>query len=117
MGKDKLRASLHDLEAHAARAGVPVRYETFKLLRGKERETSSVARGGLVRLGPRSFVLCEQNLPLIDKIVVIAEALAALGVDVLDLPPLLRARIHRRPAKAPRRRVVLESKLENKAGT
>ena len=107
MGKEKLRASLHELETHAARAGVPVRYESFKVLKGKERETSSLGRGGLVRLGPQSFVLCEQSLPLIDKIAVLAEALSAIGVDVLDLPPIVRARIQRRPAK-PRRRLVLE---------
>ncbi len=106
--KDELRASLQALEAHAARAGAPVRYEAFKLLRPKERETSSVARGGLVRLGPRAFVLCEQSLPIIDKIAVVAEALAALGVDVLDLPPVLRARLHRKPARTPRRRLVVK---------
>lgn len=95
-----LRASLRDLEALAARAGVPIRYEAFKVLKPKERETSNLARGGLVRLGPRSFVLCEQNLPVIDKIVVIAEALASIGIEPLELSPLLRARIHKRPVRS-----------------
>ncbi len=60
-----------------------------------------------MRLGPRSFVLCEQSLPLIDKIVVVAEALSALERR--------RARICRRScalahpqAANPRRRPVLD---------
>jgi len=116
MAKEKLRASLRDLEVLAARAGVPIRYETFKLLKGKERDTSSLARGGLVRLGPRKFVLCEQSLPVIDKIAVIAEALASIGIDVLDLPPLLRARIHKRPARPPRQKLVFKPVVKVQGG-
>ena len=108
--RQQLRASLQALEALAARAGAPVRYESFKVLRPKERETSSVARGGLVRLGPRALILCEQALPVIDKIAVLAEALASLGVEVLDLPPVLRARLRRRPAR--KARIVVSSEVD-----
>ncbi|MBI2395315.1 MAG: hypothetical protein HYV09_37445 [Deltaproteobacteria bacterium] len=108
MAKDDVRTRLKTIEALAARAGVPVRYEKLELPRARER-SGAVARGGLVRLGKQRFVLCEAGLPAIDKIAVIAEALASIGVDVLDLPPVLRARIHGKPARpAPRPRLVLK---------
>jgi hypothetical protein len=100
-----LRGQLRELEALASRAGLGVRYESFRLPKGARDH----ARGGLVRLGKQRFILCETALPLIDKIGVIAEALANIGVDVLDIPPVLRARIHRtRATPVPRQRLVLK---------
>ena len=97
MARDRLRASLRELEALAARAGAPVRYEALALpTRGRAEIRSSVARGGLVRVGAQRLVLCEAGLPVIDKIAVIAEALASIGIEILELPPLLRARLSRR---------------------
>jgi hypothetical protein len=102
-----LRSTLIDLETLAAQAGVPVRYELLKL--PKKDPARSTARGGLIRLGKDRFILCEKGLPAIDRIAVIAEALAALGVEVLDLPPVLRARISGRPARpAPRPRLTIK---------
>jgi hypothetical protein len=92
-----LRSTLIDLEALAAQAGVPVRYELMKL--PKKDPARATARGGLIRVGKERFILCEKGLPAIDRIAVIAEALAEVGVEVLDLPPVLRARISGRPAR------------------
>ena len=75
------------------RAGVGLRYENFRL----PKNSRDYARGGIVRLGKQRFILCEKTLPMIDKIAVIAEALASIGIDVIDLPPVLRARIHGTP--------------------
>ncbi|MGZ3422476.1 MAG: hypothetical protein ACXWUG_09475 [Polyangiales bacterium] len=96
-----LRSTLIDLETLAAQVGAPVRYELLKL--PKKDPTRSTARGGLIRLGKDRFILCEKGLPAIDRIAVIAEALASLGVEVLDLPPVLRARISGRPVRLPAR--------------
>jgi hypothetical protein len=102
-----LRRTLGDLEALAAQAGAPVRYEHFEL--PKKDPSRATARGGLVRLGKVRFILCEKGLPAIDRIAVIAEALSSLGVEVLELPPVLRARISGRPARpAPRPKLVLK---------
>ncbi len=109
-----IRALLKRLETLAAQAGVPVRYEGFRMPKG----TQASGRGGLVRLGPTRFILCEQHLPAIDKLAVIAEALATVGVDVLDLPPILRARIHGTPARpTPRPRLTLKPLAKVKAAT
>ena len=82
-----------------------MRYESFRLPRGARDH----ARGGLIRLGKQRLILCETTLPLIDKIGLIAEALASIGVDVIDLPPVLRARIHHtRATPIPRPKLVLK---------
>ena len=105
MARPDLRGQLRELEALASRAGLGVRYESFRLPRG----TRDHARGGLVRLGQQRFILCETTLPLIDKIAVIAQALAAIGVDFIDLPPVLRAKIHgTRLTPVPRAKLVLK---------
>ncbi len=93
MAGTDLRTKLRSIEALAARAGVGLRYESFRLPKGAR----DYARGGIVRLGTQRFILCEKSLPMIDKIAVIAEALASIGIDVIDLPPVLRARIHGTP--------------------
>ena len=93
MARDDLRQKLKNIETLAARAGVGLRYESFRLPKGAR----DYARGGIVRLGKQRFILCEQSLPMIDKIAVIAEALASIGISVVDLPPVLRARIHGTP--------------------
>ena len=93
MARDDLRQRLKNIEALAARAGVGLRYESFRLPKGARDH----ARGGIVRLGKQRFILCEKTLPMIDKLAVIAEALASIGIDVIDLPPVLRARIHGTP--------------------
>ncbi len=101
MSTRELRTTLRQLEALAAKLGVSVRYEGLKTATRKE-AARSTGRGGLVRFGDVRLILCDDALPVIDKIAVLAEALAALGVDSLLVPPLLRARIHKKPARPPK---------------
>jgi hypothetical protein len=95
--RDRLRDNLRSIEALAERAGISIRYESLRLPRGSRDRTSQIARGGLIRVGDRRIILCEMTLPAIDKVALIAEALAAIGIDVIDLPPVLRARLHGTP--------------------
>jgi hypothetical protein len=91
-----LRKLLSGLEAVARDVGAPVRYEALRLPRApKEGRAGEVGRGGLVRLGARAVIVCDERLPVVDKIHVVAEALARFDVALLHLPPLLAARIHR----------------------
>lgn len=101
MSSRELRTTLRQLETLAAKLGVGVRYEGLKTSARKE-PSRSTGRGGLVRFGAVRLILCDDALPVIDKIAVLAEALAALGVDSLLVPPVLRARIHKRPARPPK---------------
>lgn len=96
-----LRTTLRELEALATRVGAPVRYEPLKVPKGDP--VRSLGRGGLIRLGKSRFILCEAGLPIIDRIHVIADALASIGVEYIALPPILRARISGRPVKGPPR--------------
>ncbi len=79
---------LRDLERLAARAGLEVRREAFdaKVIEG---------RGGLCRVRGRRVIVMEASLPLLDQTVVLAAALAAVGVEALFLPPFVRARVKR----------------------
>lgn len=99
-----LRTTLRALEDLATGIGATVRYEDLKIPKTSRDPAGSVARGGLVRVGGRTVILCEQRLPVVDKVAVVAEALASLGVELLHLPPLMRARIGR--SRAPRPRIV-----------
>lgn len=100
-----LRATLHELEGLARKLAMPVRYDVIELGR-KRGESSSrsewVVRGGLCRLHGRSMIVCDARLPLVDKVVVIAEVLAAQGVEVMALPPLLRSLARRTPQQKKR---------------
>jgi len=94
-----LRRLLRGLESIARDAGAPVRYESLRLPRaGADGRAGEVGRGGLVRIGARALIVCDERLPVIDKIHVLAEALRQLDVTVLRLPPLLQARLRRRRA-------------------
>lgn len=91
--------TLRELEALARKVGIPVRYEAMRV--GLPRDDRRVTgRGGLVRVRGEAFIVCDAALPAIDKVFVLAEALAALDVEYLHLPQLLRARIRHRPAPA-----------------
>lgn len=90
-------STLRELEALARKVGAPVRYEAVRV--GLPRDDRRVTgRGGLVRVRGQAFIVCDESLPAIDKVFVVAEALAALDVEYLHLPQLLRARIRHRPA-------------------
>ncbi|MEI7894778.1 MAG: hypothetical protein WCI05_16900 [Myxococcales bacterium] len=77
-----------ELQKLAKRLDIVVRSEPFELrvLEG---------RGGLCWLRGQPTVLMDSESPLVDKIGVLAEALAAFNVEVLYLPPIVRRRIAR----------------------
>lgn len=77
---------LAELEKQARRLGVAVRFETFDLrvLEG---------RGGLCWLRGRPVVVMDVGMPVVDKVGVLAAALARFDVESLCVPPLLRRRV------------------------
>ena len=80
---------LRALEALASRIGVSVRSEPFAL-------SVLEGRGGLCRLRGEHVVVMDARLPILDKIAVLAAALAAFDLEAIYVPPLLRASIQRR---------------------
>jgi hypothetical protein len=91
-----LRKTLRQLELLARRLGAKVRYESIELPGGDV----GLGRGGLCRIGGRAVILCDEHLPLVDKVSVLAEAIASYGVMPLHLPRALRAKLQRRPRGA-----------------
>jgi hypothetical protein len=79
---------LAELVRLAGRIGVAVRAEPFdlKVIAGK---------GGLCWLRGEPVVVMDAGLPLVDKIGVMAQALAAFDLEAIYVPPLLRAKISR----------------------
>ena len=101
-----LRRTLRSLETIARNLGVPIRYDAI-VLPGRDASdgsarvgSSSIGRGGLVRVAGSPLILCDSGLPLIDKVAVLAEALASYEVHAIHVPPLVRARLCRRRASA-----------------
>lgn len=93
-------STLRELEAIARQVGAPVRYEAMRV--GLPRDDRRVTgRGGLVRVRGAASIVCDESLPPIDKVFVLAEALAALDVEYLHLPNLVRSLIRKRPAQPP----------------
>jgi hypothetical protein len=82
---------LSELESLAARIGIAIRAEAF--------DTRVIERsGGLCLLRGKPVVVLDAHAPVADKIAVLADALAAFDLEAIYVPPLLRARIHRRRA-------------------
>lgn len=77
---------LAELEALAARLGVPVRSEPFGrgLLEG---------RGGLCRVKGQALIVMDASLRVPDRIAVLAGALAQLDLAGLQIAPAVRERI------------------------
>jgi hypothetical protein len=80
---------LRELERLARRMGIAVRFEAF--------DPRATRRGGLCRLRGTPLVLVDAHATTLDKVGVLCEALARFDVEVLYVPPLLRARMHRSP--------------------
>ena len=82
-------AILVELQRLAGRMGLAVRAESFdlKVIEG---------RGGLCWLRGQPTVVMDARLPLLDKIGVLAEALAAFDLEAIYVPPFLRAKIRAR---------------------
>jgi hypothetical protein len=82
-------AVLSELHRLAARIGIAVRAEAFN--------TNVIeGRGGLCWLRGQPIVVMDAALPLLDKIGVMAEALAAFDLEAIYVPPFLRAKIRAR---------------------
>jgi hypothetical protein len=98
---------LRELEKLAARVGIQVRAEPFDL-------RVIEGRGGLCWLKGEPLVVMDAGLPVVDKIGVLAEALAAFDLEALYIPPIVRARIEtrRREGRAQRQaaRALLQSR-------
>jgi hypothetical protein len=92
---------LAELEKLAKRLGVDVRHEPFAPAPPKN--------GGLCRLHGAPVVVMDERLPILDKIALLSEVLAAFDVDPLFVPPVLRARLERR--KSGRRGMVVRPPL------
>jgi hypothetical protein len=96
---------LAELEALAERLGVTVRTEPFD-------KGALGGRGGFCQIRGRAFVVMDASLPLVDRIAVLAGALARFDLDSVYVSPALRARIESaragRPAvpKPPRKLVL-----------
>jgi hypothetical protein len=85
----ELARMLLELESLAARIGIAIRAEAF--------DTRVIERsGGLCILRGKPVIVVDARAPLIDKIAVLADALAAFDLEPIYVPPLLRARIQRR---------------------
>ncbi len=90
-----LKKTLRHLEALARKLGAKVRYESMRLPGGDV----GLGRGGICSVGGRRVILCEERLPLVDKVSVLAEAIVSCGVVPMHLPRPLRLRLQRRIAR------------------
>ncbi|WP_394826934.1 hypothetical protein [Pendulispora albinea] len=80
---------LLELEKLARRIGIRVRHEPFepRVIEGK---------GGLCWVHGRPIVMIDAGAPVLDKIGVLAAALARFDIEALYVPPVLRQRIDQR---------------------
>jgi hypothetical protein len=87
---------LSELESLAARLGIAVRPEPFGrgLLEG---------RGGLCWVDGKPLVVMDASLRVLDRVAVLAKALAEFDLSAVTLDPALEARIDAARAKSGRR--------------
>ncbi len=79
---------LAELEKLANRLGVVVRFEPF--------DAKLAGRGGLCRVHGSPFVVIDGDLPILDKIGILSEALAMFDLEAIYLPPILRSRLDKK---------------------
>ena len=89
-----LRATLRQLEELADKLGTPVRYDAIEQPRGTKAGAAYRIRGGLCRVRGKALIVCDESLPLVDKVFVLAEVLSGLGVELLAMPKVVRKRVH-----------------------
>ncbi len=80
---------LSELQKLAGRIGVAVRYEVFDL-------RVIAGRGGLCRVKGQHVIVMDAGMPVLDKIGVLADALATFDLDALYVPPFIRMRVQER---------------------
>jgi len=88
---------LRELVKLAGRLGIVVRFEAFDP--GLVRVGIIPGRGGLCRLRGVSTVVVDAGLPVLDKVGILAEAIAAFDVEAIYLPPAIRQHITARQAR------------------
>jgi len=87
---------LRELVKLAERLGIVVRFETFDP--ALVRLGVLPGRGGLCRLRGVSTVVVDKGLPVLDKVGILAEALADFDVEAIYLPPPIRHHLATRRA-------------------
>lgn len=90
------RKTLKELEILARKLGARIRYEAIELPGGDV----GLGRGALCRIAGRPVILCDARLPVVDKVSVLAEAIATYGVVPIHLPRALRLKLQRQIARA-----------------
>jgi hypothetical protein len=80
---------LRELERLARRIGIQVRVEGF--------DRHALRNGGYCTLRGAPLIVLDEGAPTIEKIGILCDALSRFDVELLYLPPLLRARIQRCP--------------------
>src|SRR5512137_174000 len=85
----ELARRFEELSRAAERAGIRVREEAF------DPNLSDVKkpRGGLCTLRGERIILVDAKLPLPERIATVAEALAAVDLEEVFMPPVVRATI------------------------
>jgi hypothetical protein len=76
---------LWELERLARRMGVEVRFEAF--------DPHATKSGGLCTLRGLPVVVIDAHAPTIEKVSILCDALSRFDVELLSIPPLLRARL------------------------
>jgi hypothetical protein len=81
---------LQELMAAARKAGITVRAEPFDPALS---EQGRRFRGGLCVVRGQRIILVDERAPLVDRIATLAAALAAVDLEHIFLPPIVRATI------------------------
>jgi hypothetical protein len=76
--ENESRRELRQMEDLAEKLSIPVRYESGEM------------RGGLCRVGSNWQVILNRDLPLEEKVDLLAESLAQFDLDEVYVPPRLR---------------------------
>jgi hypothetical protein len=80
---------LSELERLAGHLGLTVRFDALP--------AQSTRRGGLCTLHGEPTIVVDARAPTMDQVGVLCEAIGRFDIEVLYIPPALRARMHRLP--------------------
>ena len=85
MGEMAPEQMLRELERLASRMGIVVRFEAM--------DGRATRSGGFCRLHGLPMVVVDEKAPTLEKVGILCEALSRFDVELLYIPPLLRARL------------------------
>jgi len=87
-------ALLAALEALSEKLGIVVRYEPF--------DAKMPRRGGFCRVSGKPLIVLDPDLPILDKVGILASSLRAFNLDEVYIAPALRSWLEReRPRITP----------------